>query len=260
MPRYFFRLDDVCPEMDESKFLACLAILRKHDVRPLAGVIPDNRDQTLHRQPEDPEFWVKICRLVREKRLVIAQHGLEHRYHQSSQSLLFKYGIGAETEFAGLAYAEQLKRLKRGRELLAGRGLFTNIFMAPNHSFDRTTLRALRDAGFRFLTDGIGLYSYVRDGIVLLPQLSGRPRRLPCGSTTICLHPASMDAAELERLDRFLRRHGGAAFEAALQSQSLWYAPLANALTRMIYFMIKWVIGLFRPAGQQKNTNTGEDD
>jgi hypothetical protein len=239
MAEYYFRLDDLCPEMDKDKYLTCLEIFQKHSVTPLVGIIPENRDAGLKRSPVDNGFWQTITRLSGEKKIVIAQHGLFHLYVKSKKAWHYKYRIGTNTEFAGLPYQVQLEKITLGRKLLAEHGIATDIFMPPNHSFDRETLRALRSAGFRYLSDGIGLFPYCREGIQFLPQISGKPRRLPCGSTTICLHPNTMNAMDFDRLDRFLSNNHGMNFTECLMENPPWYAPLANGFVRIIYFLGK---------------------
>jgi hypothetical protein len=239
MAKYYFRLDDLCPEMDMGKYLTCLEIFQKHLIAPLVGVIPENRDATLRRAPFDPDFWETISRLSDEKKIVIAQHGLYHQYVKSNKAWHYKYGIGLNTEFAGLPYHVQLGKLTLGRTLLSDHGIDTDIFMPPNHSFDRETLRALRAAGFRYLSDGIGLYPYRRCGIIFLPQISGKPRRMPVGSTTICIHPNTMNAVDFDRLDKFLSLNRSMNFSSFLSEKAPWYSPLANGLVRIIYFLGK---------------------
>ena len=43
------RMDDITPDMDWEKFLAFKEILDTFGIKPLIGVVPDNRDENLHR-------------------------------------------------------------------------------------------------------------------------------------------------------------------------------------------------------------------
>ena len=47
------RLDDITPDMDWERFLACKEILDRHGIRPLIGVVPDNRDDLLKVKSEE---------------------------------------------------------------------------------------------------------------------------------------------------------------------------------------------------------------
>lgn len=41
---YCLRLDDACPQMNAEKWAGVERILDKYKVRPIVGVIPENRD------------------------------------------------------------------------------------------------------------------------------------------------------------------------------------------------------------------------
>ena len=65
---------------------------------------------------------------------------------------------------------------KADRKKLLDRGIETKLFMAPGHTFDKTTLRALKALGFTHVTDGFGDLPYVRSEMTFY--------RLPfCGNT-----------------------------------------------------------------------------
>ena len=41
------RLDDITPDMDWERFYKFKALLDQYQVKPLIGVVPDNRDELL---------------------------------------------------------------------------------------------------------------------------------------------------------------------------------------------------------------------
>ena len=41
------RLDDITPDMDWQRFYAFKTLLDKYQVKPLIGIVPDNRDENL---------------------------------------------------------------------------------------------------------------------------------------------------------------------------------------------------------------------
>jgi predicted deacetylase len=255
VPRYLFRLDDLTPTTDRRRLAACLALFAEFGVKPILGVVPDNRDPLLEKDPAGPGFWETILRLAEEKRATIAQHGLHHVYHRHPGALLRKYGGDDLTEFAGLSYREQLEKIGRGRGLLAARGLDTALWMAPNHSYDRATLRALADSGFTALTDGVGLYPFKRDGLAFVPVLTGKPRRVPCGLATVCLHPNTMTETDFRRLRSFLDRSPRTiSFEDALSVRPPCYAGLVNVLCRIAFFLTKNGLRVFRMLSASRRT------
>ena len=77
--------------------------------------------------------------------------------------------MNAQSEFAGKSYEEQYQLLESGQKKLLDRDIETKLFMAPGHTFDKTTLRALKALGFTHVTDGFGDLPYVRSGITFLP-------------------------------------------------------------------------------------------
>ena len=188
--RYLFRMDDVTPTMNWEKFTALLALFRRFDVKPLLGVVPDNRDPKLQVKPPHRNFWDFIRGLVLRGEVEVAQHGYQHILASRTNQPFInsRFGLRPRSEFAGLPYEEQAAKIRSGRSMLSEQGIHTNVWMAPNHSLDRTTLRALADSGFTALTDGISLFPFKEEGIVCIPQQLWKPIRLPTGIITICLH------------------------------------------------------------------------
>jgi predicted deacetylase len=195
-----FRLDDVSPHMAWDKFDALADLFKKHGVRPLLGVIPDNRDPELLKLPSRADGWERIMVLESEG-WTTAQHGFRHEYKTTDAGLL---GINGYSEFAGVDYETQLETLSEGQQILREHGLDTDIFMAPAHSFDQNTLKALKSLGFRYVTDGYSLFPYNRRGLKFIPCQTSRPRKTPLGLVTVCLHPNTMPDEALAELDGWI--------------------------------------------------------
>jgi predicted deacetylase len=204
--RYLFRMDDVTPTMNWEKFTALLALFRRFEVKPLLGIVPDNRDPKLRVKPPRPDFWKAIQALAQRGEVEIAQHGYQHILSSHGDTALInsRYGLRTRSEFAGLSYDEQIDKIRNGRTFLQGHGIETSSWMAPNHSFDRTTLRALKDSGFTALTDGISLFPFKEEGIICIPQQLWKPTWMPTGTLTICLHSDETTIEEIARIRHFL--------------------------------------------------------
>jgi hypothetical protein len=148
-------------------------------------------------------------RILVERDLVeIAQHGYRHILERTSESALLGQSAGKRverSEFAGFCYQEQLERILKGREILNGHGLATDYWFAPNHSFDLTTLSALKTAGFTAVSDGIALLPYKYRGLIFIPQQLWRPSWVPTGVFTICLHSNEITNNEIKSIRQFLR-------------------------------------------------------
>lgn len=203
--RYIYRMDDITATMNWSQFWKYTHLFRENGVTPLLGVVPDNRDPKLMVDRENPEFWQTVRDLVAQGLVEIAQHGFQHLYETHAFGLLGRrYGFAQQSEFAGLPYERQLDKIRRGQAILREHGIDTDVWMAPSHSFDAITLRALRDSGFRALTDGIALYPFRRHELLFIPQQLWAPRTLPFGVWTICLHPNTASDGLYEEVQKHL--------------------------------------------------------
>lgn len=202
MARFVIRLDDICPTMDHEKFSRAKDHFEAAGVRPLLGVVPDNRDPDLEIDAADPRFWETMRRLQGLLGWGMSQHGYRHRIHTDDRGLL---GITPRSEFAGRPTEAQRADLAAGQAILADNGIGTDIFMAPFHSYDSATLQALKDLGFTTLTDGYGLIPWRDNGLVFVPQLFERPANLGFGIYTMCLHLNNMTIGEIDRLGQFMK-------------------------------------------------------
>lgn len=223
------RFDDITPAMAWDKFLPIKTRLGQLGVRCILGVVPECRDDALNIAEPRTDFFD----LVRGWALSgdsIAQHGTFHVYDSSAGGLL---GINARSEFAGHSFEKQLERLARGKAVLEREGVWQPYFMAPSHSFDLNTLRALRSLGFLAVTDGVGFHPYLVEDLLFVPQLTSRALPVTIGVQTICIHINSMTQPQLERLLEFVERRASAFcdFKAVVrngESNSLWAGMLRS--------------------------------
>ena len=202
--KFIIRLDDIAPNMHVGNFRRAAQLFEQFGVKPLIGVIPQNRDSELLTHDKWPgDFWGEMRALV-ARGWECALHGFQHLNLGSGSSILRR---NSQSEFAGLSYETQMERLSQAKSILEEQQLPASVFMAPWHSFDRTTLRVLKELGFRALTDGYALFPYYFEGMLFVPQLFARPRRYPLGLHTFCLHLNHFDAADFACLANFLDRN-----------------------------------------------------
>lgn len=216
------RMDDITPDMDWAKFMRFKALCDQYGVRPLIGVVPDNRDENLHiTAPENApvrDFWQYIKQLETEG-WCIAQHGVTHVYTTKRMGC---FPLNRFSEFAGIRYEQQYDALKRGKDILKAHGIRTDCFMAPAHSYDRNTVKALKKLGFRRLTDGFGTAPYSRWGMVFYPisyrQGSALKKMEKEGYTTFVVHVNTMNDRDFERYEQLFAAHGDSlvSFDALL--------------------------------------------
>lgn len=198
-----FRLDDIHPQMKWETFDRVRMLFERYGVCPVIAVIPDNRDPLLVHDSARATFWEEM-RLLKEKGWTIAMHGLHHEFVTKESGIL---GIQPRSEFAGLPYDVQKEKLSRGKVILEEKGIKTDVFIAPAHSFDRTTCRALREVGFTTLSDGIALSPFSRYGLRFIPQILWRPRRIPWGTATICYHTDHLSEQDIQVLEMFIKEN-----------------------------------------------------
>ena len=200
--RFLVRMDDITADMDWKKFSVIRELLDSYGINPLIGVVPDCRDKNLSIDSAKEDFW-DIVKELQKKGWVIAQHGTYHEYVTEDSGLL---GINSFSEFAGLSLDEQKKKLEYGKRRLEEHGINTDIFMAPGHSYDENTLTALKELGFRAVTDGLYNKPYIYNDILCVPcRLIGSYDIKDFD--TICIHSNTITDEQLEKLKFFLSKH-----------------------------------------------------
>lgn len=196
-------MDDITPDMDWKKFLRFKEILDDYGICPLIGVVPDNRDKKLRIDPPREDFW-EYVKGLQEHGWVIAMHGLNHLYTTRNPGM---FPIGGKSEFAGLSYVRQDEMIREGKRILESRGIVTDIFMAPSHSFDKNTLRALKKNGFYVVTDGFGTGPFRKEDLIFYPISVKRSRSFEdtrAGIVTFVYHTNSMNEKDFEKLESLM--------------------------------------------------------
>lgn len=138
-------------------------------------------------------FWVTVKTWER-KGWTIALHGYDHCFI-SDKGLMGLNPIWARSEFAGISLEEQREKIRKGIEKFRSEGVLPQYFFAPAHTFDKNTLKALKEeSDIRKISDTIALKPYKKDGFIFIPQVGGHcsEKRIP-GLWTFCLHPSKMD-------------------------------------------------------------------
>ena len=159
------RFDDICPTMDFSQFEKAVCLMDSYGVKPLIGIIPDNCDSDLFIEKKHNDFWNYIKKLQR-KGYAIAMHGYKHVFDTNERGLI---NSTFKSEFAGHSLEEQIIKIQKGKAILEGHGIYTDIFFAPAHSYNDDTIKALKVCGFKYMSDSKSSLPYVRHGIKLLP-------------------------------------------------------------------------------------------
>ncbi|MBO5031590.1 MAG: DUF2334 domain-containing protein [Lachnospiraceae bacterium] len=203
------RMDDITPDMDWAKFLRFKELCDLYQVKPLIGVVPQNMDENLHLNEPDTapvgDFWQYI-KTLQEEGWCVAQHGVTHIYATKKMGC---FPLNRLSEFAGTGYERQYKSLQKGKSILAEHDIHTDMFMAPAHSFDRNTIKALKKSGFCRLTDGFGDRPYTRWGMTFYPISYRQSSALKKtkGFTTFVVHTNTMNDKDFARYEQLFTQY-----------------------------------------------------
>jgi len=201
---YIIRMDDASPTMNQDKWIQLETLLDKYQVKPIVAVIPNNKDSKLLLNYPNNQFWQQV-KIWQEKKWEIALHGFEHKYTTSVKSIV---PINDYSEFAGLSLEEQKLKIRLGIKIFNKHTLTCRTWVAPAHSFDKNTIKALKsETNIHIISDGIAWSPYYEHGMYWIPQQLWKPRNMFFGTWTICYHPDEMNDKDFRILEDFLKKN-----------------------------------------------------
>lgn len=197
--RYLIRFDDICPTMNWLMWLRVEAVLLEFGISPILAVVPENRDSKLVVAQPRTQFWEEV-RKWQARGWTIGLHGYQHLYSNHSGGIL---GFTEKSEFADLSLPDQQTKLARASEIFRRESVTPEVWIAPSHSFDRSTLVALKRIGLQRISDGFALFPHTdADGMFWIPQQLWRFRWRPFGLWTVCFHHNSWSEQDFLRFRR----------------------------------------------------------
>ena len=198
-------MDDMTPDMDWAKFLRFKELCDVYDVIPLIGVVRAIQDTMLHIGVPRADYWEYLHTLQSEG-WCIAQHGYTHIYNTHKKGC---FPLNALSEYAGNSYEDQYASLEKGQKILKEHEIHTDIFMAPAHSYDYNTLKALRELGFTKITDGFGRQPYQWQGLTFYPISFKQSNSLKQekGYTTFVVHANTMNDQDFARYEQMFAQY-----------------------------------------------------
>ena len=200
--RYLMRLDDACHTMNHERWALVERMLDRCGIKPIVAVVPANRDPKLMVGDHDDAFWDKVRRWE-SKGWTIAMHGFSHLMHPTRTRLVLPFY--ERSEFAGLPGEEQSARIGAAWELFLAQSVVPQVWVAPAHSFDLSTLEAIRTrTSIRVISDGIGWDAYYEHGFHWIPQQLWSLRKRRSGLWTVCIHPNTMSETSIASVERAL--------------------------------------------------------
>ena len=184
--KILIRFDDIAENMNWHLMSRCEKLFDELDIKPVMGVIPDNKDKDLLIYPKKENFW-DVVKNWQSKGWEIAMHGYNHIYDKDTEKKdFFKYG--GKSEFFGHTLINQSNKIKKGLEILEKNNIKIRTFFSPNHTYDLNTFEALKSSGINEVIDGYGLKPYIENNIKFIPQLFYKPIFLPFGLQTTQIH------------------------------------------------------------------------
>lgn len=237
MIKYFFRLDDIAPNMNWSNFYLVMEIFKRYNIKPLIAVIPDVQDPKLKGYQIERDFWPFIKKL-NDDGWTVAQHGYQHLSNGSGGILR----IHKSGEFGGVSFESQLEMISSGRKIMEEKSISPEIFVAPRHSFDENTIKALKQNNFNFISDGIALWPFKKHNIIWLPQILWRPRKWMFGLITVALHTNTMSINDIGSIENFIKNNRDKI--GNFRELRNWYGN-SGFLKKFFTFFISWPFRIF---------------
>lgn len=202
---YLIRLDDACETMNLEKWQQMETLLDAYQIKPLIAVIPNNADIEQNIDPYNENFWEWLKNLE-AKGWEIGLHGNDHVYKTTEGGI---NPIHKRSEFAGLPLDEQREKIKKGYSKLKSKGFNPRIFVAPSHTFDLNTLKALKqESNINIISDTLAFQPYKKNDFIFIPQQLGAARPVfLSGIYTFCYHPNTMNEDAFIKLEIFLKKN-----------------------------------------------------
>jgi peptidoglycan/xylan/chitin deacetylase (PgdA/CDA1 family) len=235
--KYILRLDDACHTMDVAKWDRIENLCDKFLIRPIIAVIPNNKDKKLIKDHIDINFWNKV-RSWQDKGWHVALHGYDHVYISNNSGLV---PFNNQSEFAGVNFDTQLEKIQKGINIFEREKIKTKIWVAPSHTFDQNTLKAIKlKTDIDIVCDGVSLNPFRRYGFKWLPQTLWHFRKMPFGLWTACIHPNELIDREFDELEKFIQINAKHFVDINKLKYKKW--TVLNSLFSYFYWILRMVM------------------
>ena len=232
------RLDDIAENMNWDLMEKSELLFEKYAIKPVLGVIPNNKDNDLLSYPRKNDFWKQV-RKWRDKGWQISMHGSTHVYDKKSKNEDY-FGYGGESEFCGHSLEAQMSKIKDGLIKFKDEKIEIKSFFAPNHTYDKNTFAALKNSGINEILDGYGLMPYVENDIKFIPQLFYNIFALPFGIQSTQIHLNYWKQKDFVDFEKFIQKNAKKiiTYDQALEkvNNNFSYTLVKNVLIKMLKF------------------------
>jgi len=196
------RLDDIAENMNWDLMEKSELLFEKYGIKPVLGVIPNNKDNDLMSYPKKDDFW-KLVRKWKDKGWEISMHGSTHVYDKNSNNKDY-FGHGGDSEFYGHSLETQISKIEKGLKKFSDEKIKIRSFFAPNHTYDKNTFAALKNSGINQIIDGYGVMPYSENGIKFIPQLFYKVFALPFGIQSTQIHLNFWKQKDFDNFEKFI--------------------------------------------------------
>jgi predicted deacetylase len=248
------RIDDVCENMDWELMRKLELLFDNYSIKPVLGVIPNNKDKEFLSFPRNNNFWEQV-RKWQDKGWEIVQHGYTHIYDKLCEKKSDYFNYGGGSEFFGHSLEIQEERIKNGLEKFKKEKINVRSFFAPNQTYDDNTFTALKNCGIKEVIDGYGLMPYTEKNIKFIPQLFEKVILLPFGIQSTKLHLHVWTEADYNSFENFIKKNSNRilCYDEALKkvNDNLFYRMLRFFTSKILKFKR---IGLDKVSGYKIKT------
>ena len=233
--KVLIRLDDIAENMNWSLMKKSELLFEKYGIKPVLGVIPNNKDNKLLSYPKKNDFWNQV-RIWRDKGWEIAMHGSTHVYDTMCKKDDY-FGYSGASEFCGHSLETQTSKIRNGLKKFSDEKIKIRSFFAPNHTYDNNTFVALKNSGINEIIDGYGLMPYTENGLKFIPQLFYKLFILPFGIQTTQIHLNYWNQEDFDIFEKFIIKNSNKiiSYDQALEkiNNNLFY-KIINILIKKI--------------------------
>ena len=242
------RIDDIAPNMNWTAMNELDKLFSKKNIKPLLGVIPNNKDKELLKNRFNKRFWRRIS-IWQKKGWEICMHGYDHIYINSKNKNDF-FAYNGNSEFAGLSYLKQYKKIKKGLNIFRRNKIKVRCFFAPNHSYDLNTFKALKKNKIFEVVDGYGLFPYTKFEIKFIPQLFFNNNiTLPYGVNCTQIHLNKWTKDDYNKFRLFINKNQKSIIsydEALNKIKNSFINKTFNLLIKILLINLRKIIRIFK--------------
>ena len=234
------RIDDIAENMNWDVMEKSELLFEKYSIKPVLGVIPNNKDSEFLAYPKKNDFWERV-RKWRNMGWEIAMHGYTHVYDKMCKKNDDYFNYGGGSEFTGHSLATQTLRIKNGLKKFEDEKIKIRTFFAPNQTYDKNTFTALKNCGINEIIDGYGIIPYTKNDIKFIPQLFYKVLALPFIIQATQIHLNYWEQEDFDNFEKFIKKNSDKiiTYDQAIKkiNNNIFYKFINSILEKILKFI-----------------------